>query len=230
MAQWDSAYCLAQCKTQAGVPSTTTFPADADWYNWLTSAQEEWYGRFCAIGLGHILMEAPTLISTSDGGETYDMPSSAYPAGGVQLYKAKDGRPLLHGAYWDTGADYVWEGNKIRFPRGKTKTYTNGPYVRYVIEPGVIASGTEPTLVPTRARKLLVFRACVYWASRGGYRNPQVYEKLEDDAWFGDPARGKLGLLAELKMQHPMQGTESIPAEVGGILEFIDDGSNYTPA
>ena len=232
MASFDSADLLARCKRLAQRPSTDQQQLDADWYKFLGEAQDHWVGQF-AIHVPWTNMTAPTLLTSADSNETYTFGTDADSVNIVPLdvvvYAKKDGRPLRPGTFWDSAADYVWEGDKIRFARGKTKDFTDGPYARFITPPGEISSSIEPTLKPKRARVLLVYRAVALWASRGGIRNPQTYFDLEERTWVGRPEVGDYGLLGQLKNQNRFQGLEAFGASPTGILEGVDDGSGYSP-
>ena len=224
---WDSADLLARCKRQSGVPTTTEFPADTDWYAWLTEAQAYYYGVW-STHCPYYLMTAPTLLTSADSGVTYVMPSSTHVLA-VELYDKKDGRLLKCGAYWDTNADYIWEGNKIRFPGGKAKTFSGGPYLRYVAEPGDVAAATEPTLNPEYARVLLVDHAVALWAERGGMRDPAPFWMRERKRAWGDPATpGDFGIIGNLKLQNPFIGASAIgnQSTLSG-LDTLNTGSGY---
>ena len=115
MAIWDASDLVARCKFYSGLPSTTEEVVDADWYSLLTEAEREWIGIF-STQVPNLLIGAPTLMSSEDSGLTYHFPSSAIPLA-VQIFDAKNGSLMRPGAYWDTDAGYVWEGERIRFPR-----------------------------------------------------------------------------------------------------------------
>jgi hypothetical protein len=183
MASYDSADLLSRCKRLADVPDVDEGFDDTDWYALLTDAQHYYYGEF-ATHVPHVLMSAPTLLTTSDGGYTYALPSSLVPLH-LEIYDSATGRLLKHGAYWDSNADYTLEGTKIRRPRGGTHTYSSGPYIRYIATPSDIASGTEPTLVPVPARQLLVWHACGDWARRpGSLVSYETFQDAEDRLWL----------------------------------------------
>jgi len=209
------------------VPSTTEFPATADWYAWITEAQAYYYGVF-ATHCPWFLLTAPTLLVSADGGYTYPMPSSTHVLH-VELYDSKGGRLLRAGAYWDTGADYVWEGNRIRFPNNKAKTYSDGPYVRYVAEPGDIDGSTAPTLVPDYARMLLVDHAVALWSERGGMRDPTPFWLRERKRAWGDPQTpGDVGILGNLKLQNPFLGSMATGNQTTLTgLDMLNTGSGY---
>ena len=221
MATWDAADLLARCQRESGVPSTTAFPADGDWYAWLTEAQALAYDHFAAQ-VPWVLMGAPVTLTTADSGATYTFASSIVPLA-VEIYDANY-RLLKNGAFWDRSADYVWEGNKIRFPRAISKPATYN--ARFVSPPDEISASTEPTLVPAHHRRLLVYLACALWASRGDMRDPRPYYELYQRAWLGNPQIGDVGVLGALKMQNPFLGA----AAYGGVSNWnagIDTGAGY---
>jgi hypothetical protein len=232
MAIHDAAELLADCKRLAQRPSTDQQQLDPDWYAFLTDAQEHWYGQF-SIHCPWVIMTAPTQMTAGSGNLTYTFGTDADGTNieplAVVIFEASDGRILRPGTYWDDAADYVWEGNKIRFPRGAAKTFSSGPYARFITPPAVVSASSEPTLLPKRARKLMVYWAVAEWARRGGIRDPAPFEKKMDDVWFGKPEQpGDVGLLGELKLQNPFGTMEAFEAYPRGILEGVDDGSNYT--
>lgn len=218
MATYDSADLLARVKRLAERPSSDEEMADSDWYALLTDAQHHYYRQF-ATYCPNILLSAPTLLTSSDGGYTYAMPSSAVPLY-VEVYDAQNGRILQPGAYFDSNADYVWEGTRLRIPKGQTKTFDSGPYVRYIASPSDISGSTEPTLVPASARMLLVYRAAREWAMQGGYRDPSVYERAEDRLW-GD-------LLTTLKSANPFYGMAAVPAQAVDSFTYLATVNGYS--
>ena len=229
MAIWDSNDLLARCKRLANRPTVDESTSDANWFSLLEEAQSHWYNVYSAQ-CPWILMGAPTLLTSSDSGETYvflDASSNAIAPLAVEVYDTKAGRLLKNGAYWDASADMVWEGVRIRFPRGVTKTFANGPYARYIAPPGTLSAAVEPTLVPKHTRLLLVYRAVAEWANRGGMRDPTPYYDLERRFWMGDFSTGDVGVLGALKTQSPFLGAAAYSSSTGGILDGVDNGSSY---
>jgi hypothetical protein len=191
---------------------------DAKWYVLLTEAQAFYYNEFAAH-FPAVLMGAPTALSTADSGATYTFSSSIQPLA-LEVYNSVY-RLLRPGAFWDTSADYVWEGNKIRFPKGVTKPDTY--YARYVSPPDVVAAGTQPTLVPSHTRLLMVYRAVAQWAIQGNLNQAAYFKSLETETWFGNPAQGRVGVLGALKTQNLFAGGAAYQMD-NGILGTVGAG------
>jgi hypothetical protein len=182
MALFDSADCLARFQRDSGVPATTAFPTTADIYSWLTQAQAFWKPKLAAI-YPYAMLTAPTLMTTADSGVTFQFPSESAPLA-VEIYPSLVGERMIVGQFPDTGADYVWEVSQIRMPANQSRNFSDGaPYARWVGSPGTIDANTQPTMLPAFTRQLLVDRALIYWATRGGLRDPAPFEKRERDTW-----------------------------------------------
>jgi hypothetical protein len=225
VAQWDSPYLLAAVKALAVRPTTDAAMTDAAWYLLLELAQTSWTNVF-ATHFPYLLMSAPTSLTTSDGGLTYQFPGGITPLA-VEVYDATGPATLLRpSAYFDASGDYVWEGNQIRFPQNLGNQGIT-PVARYVAPPGVLNASTPPTLLPPHARILLVYRAVAQWAAQGGMRDPKPYYELEQRAWLGNPALGDVGLLGALKMQNLWLGGMAIQQGQQGLLQGVDTGAGY---
>jgi hypothetical protein len=228
VASYDSADLLALFLRDAGIPSTTEFPTTAQAYTYLRDGQSYYYGVF-ATHCPWYLMAAPTLLTSSDSGVTYVMPSSTHVLA-VEVYDSLNGRLLRPCSYWDRGGDYVWEGNRIRMPGSVAKTFSGGPYVRYIAEPTDLEGSTAPTLMPDHARVLIVAHAVTTWAGRGGMRDARPFKEAEKSLAWGDPDRpGDIGIIGALKLQNPFLGSTatSSRALVSG-LQAIDTGAGYS--
>jgi hypothetical protein len=200
VAQYDSADLLARCKTLAQRPTTDEDMSDATWYGFLEEAQTYWIGQLAAH-VPEVMYDAPELMTSSDGGETYTVAS--YPLGHMEIRASRNGALLRPGPEWDEAADYTQEGQTIRIPGGRTRSFSSGPYARYVKVPGLLNGATAPVLRPAHMRLLLVARACYLYALRGGYRDPTPFLQLEQKLWAGDPnLAGDTGYLGQLKTQY----------------------------
>lgn len=233
MAVWDTADLLARCKRDSGVPATTEFPDDTAWYQWLSDAQQDDLDLM-ATHCPESQYGAPQLLTTSDSGATYAFPANEWPVGRIELRASRNGRLLVVGAEWDAGVDFVFEQNTLRVPGGKTKTYADGPYARYMSNKtdAVIDASTEPVLQPAWARRLTVLGAVARWARRGGRRDPRPFEAERQRIIWGPRGDGSDGLIAKLKTQYQFQGAAAISFESQDRWwAGIDDGSGYpTPS
>jgi hypothetical protein len=95
---------------------------------------------------------APELMVTADAGKTYTVAS--YPLGHMEIRSARDGYLMRPGPEWDENSDYTPEGQTIRIPGNRTRTFSAGPYARYVPVPTTLDGSTAPVLKPAFARLL----------------------------------------------------------------------------
>ena len=177
--------------------------SDATKYILLEQAQKHVYGVF-AVHVPEVLYGAPAKLTTADSGLTYTFPNSDFPSGNVEIRASRNGALLIPTTDWGDG-DYVWEGNLIRTPNGKTRTYADGPYARYVVPAGTLDASNAPTLSPAKARILILYYALYMWAERGAGMNqvdPNRYLGLYQSELSGDQRiPGDIGILGELKRQ-----------------------------
>lgn len=217
MALLDSADLLARCKRGAARPAVdedkgpTDTTADDLWFALLSEAQIHWIAELASHVPDMAGLYTIEKLTTADAGVSYDF--VAEPLGHYEIRESKTGRLLVPGPEWDPGADFVPAGQKIRFPGQLPRTFGDGPYARYVKQPGVIASATQPTLLPTNARLLLVHHALGLWASRGGLRDPRPFWDLEAKTAFGNPSTGEVGIIGALKLSAFMAGASAVPSE-----------------
>jgi hypothetical protein len=235
MANWDADDLLARCKVHTKRPATDAGTTDANWFTLLSDAQLDEYKNISVHAPG-VLFGAPTALTSSDSGVTYYFPDDAagdpiVPMGPVEIYDNLSRPPLRPGTYWSEAGDYVQEGDHIRMPGSKARTFGDGfPKARYIAPPGLIDTGgnDEPTLKPKEARQLIVLRACIYWANRGGRRDPRPYQDDWNKAWFGDPQTGQMGWIYVLKGLDPFGGVQAHDTGARGILDGVDTSEGYT--
>lgn len=183
MANFDAADLLARVQRDSGVPSTTAFPGSADWYAWLTDAEMYWK-PLIAAEYPYFMMNAPTLMTTVDGGITYQFPGGETLPLAVSIYPSITGDEMKAGQFDDVEADFVWEGSQIRMPVNQVRGFSDGaPYARWVSAPGTINGTTNSTMLPLYTRQLLVDRALIYWSERGGMRDPKPWYARESARW-----------------------------------------------
>lgn len=220
--KYDTADLLARCQRAALRPGTDAQQTPADWYAFLTEAQDEWYNYLSAI-CPQALMGPPTVLTTPDGGITYYFGTDTdgnniFPIGSVEIRTAPAGTLLMPAAEWSNSYGFVQEGDHIRWPNAQKRYYgTTGPIARFITPPGIIDATHEPTFKPLSARPLLVYRACAKWARRGGLRDPQPFLDQEQEIWLGNPQAGINGVLGMLKQQFQMSGYEGIQDDVNDI-------------
>ena len=235
MATWDSADLLARAKMLARRATTDAHMTDAKWYQLLTEAQHEWL-RELSSHIPDVNYCVPTLLTTADSGETYVFPdpyaaaraSGSFDVFALELYTAKNGSLMRPGPYHDDGADYVFEGRRIRFPLGRTKTFSSGPYGRYVAAPADLSGSIAPTMLPEEARALLPVRACIKWAAQGNDMNPGMFMDLENRVFYGEPERGIVGILGSLQTGDLYGGAAGYPAQDSAWYHGIETGG-WTP-
>lgn len=227
MALYDSANLITRFVLKSGVPSTRNFPQDEDIYIWLTDANVKWH-NIIAQHAPWSQYGDPVLLTTSDSGTTYDFATGIYPIGSIELYDSPvRGRLLTPGVFWDPNADYVFEGSRIRIPRGLTKDFGDGPYARYMADADEISSSSEPVLKPLSINAaLLVPTAVAYWADRGGMKDPGPFHREAQTAWVGDE-RTEFGILGMLKTQNAFQGLEAFSQPDGSVLGSVTTGAGY---
>lgn len=195
---------LSDFKFWAERPTTDESLTDPQIYRLLTIGQQQ-VVKDVAPRFPRLLMEAPALMVSTDSGATYHInatdadSNTVQPFGHAEVYAKADGRELWGSTYSLRDGDIVFEGGQVRIPGGQTRTFDTGPYIRYVALPSTIDANTQPS-VPMVLRGLIVPRALVLWANRGGGRDPRPYEEMYQSEWAGP--RGDGGLLATLTTQY----------------------------
>src|SRR5690348_6155626 len=104
MAKYDAADLLARCKRNAMRPATDAQQTDADWYAFLTEAQDEWF-QSIAVMCPEALYGPPTVLSTADQGLTFTFGTDAdgnniFPMGSVEIRGSSGGPMLLPTNEW----------------------------------------------------------------------------------------------------------------------------------
>lgn len=184
MALWDSPDLLSKCKFYARRPATDQAVTDLQWYSLLSEAQSEVMRELFTLA-PDMAYSAPLLLTSSDGGYTYGWGNDGAgdpirPTGSTEIYpnlSSIPDSPLL------PGVDFLYEGAKIRIPNNRSRTWTGGPYSRFVARPDtLLATASNPIMQPKDARILIVFRALEKWASRpGSGAKPSYYSQLYKD-------------------------------------------------
>ena len=215
MALYDSADLLQRLRDLLGRPTTDAIFTDALLYRFLTQAEAEVKSEV-ATHHPHGMWSAPVIMTTADS-KVYTLGGSVTEPLRLLLLESLTGQPLKPGPFWDPESDYVWEGgNTIRITAGRTRTFASGPYARVVTAPTTINATTSSTVDPDRLRILLVYKAASFAARRGGgIQEPQYFDDAYDQAAWGTPGTGNVGLLGALKKADVRGGLASI--EGGGF-------------
>lgn len=205
MADLDSADMLSRTKTLLQRPTTDEATVDAELYICLSNAQR----RISAQLAAHCpwtQYTTPEKLLSADSGVTYDF--LYYPLGHAEIRESRTGAVLSPVPEWSgDSTGYVMEGQKIRWCGGIARTFTDGPYARYVRVPDVISAAVEPILKPAHARVAITYDAAAEWAMQGGLRDPSPYLLLLQRFLWGDAnTPGHVGLIPTLKSQYDAQG------------------------
>ena len=225
MATWDTADLVRRCLFKARRPDTDEEMLDSSgvsyWYDLLTEAQSYWYALFASY-VPDALYGPPVLMTTEDCGYTYNFGTVAapiYPMGHTEIRETRGGRVMIPGTDWQE-RDFVMEGSRIRMPNGRSRTFTDGPYARFVTEPPAITAAVQPSLTPPSARILLVNRALILWAGAGGLRDPSPFEREEAANWAA--------ILNRLRTQYHLAGAVAVDDDTLPWWTSIDTGEGYT--
>lgn len=161
---WDSSELKARFLLYAGRGNGGQMQYDELWtatrvWEVLADAQEDVYADLVPR-VPHVFVGVPVLLTSSDGGVTYDF--ADWPNGHMEVYAVENGgRELRGSSYGDLAGDFVFEGNKLRSPGNRVRTYANGPWARYSGFPQRLSASQEPTLMPYAARELILYKALV---------------------------------------------------------------------
>jgi hypothetical protein len=174
MASLDSLDLLARLRFQLRRPTSDESLTDAQAYQLLTDAQAELIQDVTSAGAGMLLLNTPTLMTTSDnkvftfGTDADGLP--IVPMGKVGIYpslSAVPDYPLME------GLEFLNEGKQIRIPNDRT--YTGPLYWRGVSEPAPISATSAPTIGVPEGRRLLVWKAAELYATLGDLRDATTY-------------------------------------------------------
>lgn len=164
-------------------PSNSVFPASTDWYAFFTEAENEIKLAISAL-VPNALMGAPTIMTTADSGLTYTFGNDQdgnplFPIGAVQVFNQLTSFPS---SPFIPGQDYWMEGTTIRWPNNVPRTFSAGPYARFVSPTFVIDGSHDPNL-PVPFRMLILYRAAAKYAASGGQQDPGPYEQMYQAFW-----------------------------------------------
>lgn len=171
----------------------TSSVANDIWFQYLGDAQTDINERI-AVNCPDVAYGPPTRLTTSDGGLTYVFGNDAdgnpiVPMGQIELRASPTGVYLLPGNDWDaTTYVYLLDSNSsrvpvIRFPGQRTRTFSNGPWARFMVPTlQITTTASVVTLKPFTARRLIPIRAAIYGAQRLDQDTTKL-DAMYEDAW-----------------------------------------------
>jgi len=153
---WQSTDLLSRFNAMAGRPSADAI-TDTVKYGLLADAQDAVMSRIAAI-CGKQQNQAPTAMSTADGGYTWTFGTDGngyalYPLG-ARVYPTLTSIPDYP---WTPGLDYLDEGTTIRMPNNMA--WTGSLYWYGIVGPQAISASVQPVIQPPPARILIVIDA-----------------------------------------------------------------------
>lgn len=186
---------MARLKSELRRPTNDAQVVDTDLYDLLTEGCRHVQTVLAAHGFEQ---NAVWEQATTSDNKTYSL--VGVPQAIIEVRDGRAGPVLTLGPDSSPNTDLVWQGQTFLVPNDQTRTFTNGLQVRYTPLHVQISASTAPTLLPSRARYLAVFKAAELWMDRGGYRDATVFSnKFARMAW-GDPSiPGDQGIIGALK-------------------------------
>lgn len=155
MADLDRADLLAKARELLNRPTTDELLPDATMYSLMTSAQKRAFHDLL-VRVPQAMYGIPTAITSADSGASYTFGTGVFPVGHARIFSTLSDYP---DSPLEEGIDYVYEGDAIRIPNNRTRTFPNGgPYAQWVTLPGVVDGSNDVTLI-TPARMLIVYDA-----------------------------------------------------------------------
>ena len=161
--QFTTSDCVARIRRYLPNPQNLDFPANTDIFAFLQEAENETKRRLLQA-CPWLVLQAPTLMVTADGGLTWqyglDADGNAIaPLGGCAIYRRKEDVPDFP---LERGVDYLDENIQLRMPSNRPDpiSFPDGAPYYYGNVPTVFIDATHnPTLMPIDARILIVWKA-----------------------------------------------------------------------
>jgi hypothetical protein len=162
---WESSDLLARFNRMADrpAPPADAYP-DATKYQLLADAQDSVLNKIASVA-PRVLYNPPTLMTTSDGGYTFQFGTDGngyplFPMGKTRIYQDLDSVPDYP---WRPGLDYLDEGTQIRMPNNIQ--WSGTLYWYGITPPGELSATVAPVLQPPPARILIVIEAVSMFAT-----------------------------------------------------------------
>lgn len=179
MAVLDVSDALTVLRRITRTQDVTEYPAAADWYDFLRDGENRAKHDLGAI-VPEVLYNAPTLLTSADGGITYtfgtDAGSNAIaPIGHVRVFPSKACHPF---APLVSGVEYVFEGTKIRMVENTPVTWADGPYAQWIAPTLQIDGASNTFTLPVQLRMMAIYDAARRYAESGAVQDASPYERL----------------------------------------------------
>jgi hypothetical protein len=186
---------LAKVKRELRRPAGDAQIDDADLYELLTEGCRYAQQLLAVHGFEQ---NAEWEQATTSDSKTYTIDGT--PMGVIEARDGRNGTVLVLGPDSDPQTDLVWQGSTFLVPNNETRTFGSGLWVRYTPQHPAMSAAVQPTLSPSRARYLAVFKAAELWMDRGGYKDATVFSNKLHRMAFGDPSiPGDVGLVSAMK-------------------------------
>ena len=150
----------------------------------LADAYEQVVSEF-APRFPSVFMGGPVQMISTNGGVTYITPSGDTPFGHAEVYSRENAVwELVASTYGDRCGDFVIEGNALRMPGNRVRTWSGGaPWIRYVGMPTRLDTGAQPVMEPPSSRELILWRALALAAEiPNGDLDSAVWQQKYSDA------------------------------------------------
>lgn len=161
---WESADLLARFQLYAGLSANPSITPTQQ-YQCLADGQNEVLVEIANV-VPRVLYGAPTAMTTSDGGYTWQFGTDGngyalFPLGKASIYPNLDAVPDYP---WQPGLDYLDEGTQIRIPNNISWP---GPLYWYgMTPPAAISATVQPVIQPPTSRILIVLKAVRIYAEQ----------------------------------------------------------------
>lgn len=168
---------------EAGLAAANELDDTTELYPMLADAQETVIRKIAAHGGYKALYNAPSAMSSADGGYTWTFgahptlaSSFIMPLGWVQISPRSTAfvGDLFNG--WVEGREYLGEGDRIRI--AGARNWTGSLYARFVTTPPRLSATQEPILRMIEARELIPIQSVWDWALQGNV-NPALASAME---------------------------------------------------
>lgn len=179
-----------------------------DYYSALTRSARYYYKQVA----GHYtdLLYVTQVVTSSDGGESYDLPDDHFGEMEIWLPPGPPRGAMLVNVLPDAGRlGFYTEGRKIRLT--VARLYTPGLYVRWVPATVATLNDSRNSPLPSYCDEAVCLRAAYEMAKRPGcLADADDFARRARTEWSGDPDdRSDMGVLGIISRQAATQGEQT---------------------